>query len=580
MKTRFPVLLAVALGALPVFRLAAQDVIVGDPVWAAPDAAPDELPKTKSRLRPEFPEELKKADEVGYVIINRFVDETGKSLSLHAAGTHAPYQREVQEAFKDGWTMSPAKDGGKAVDARVWVSVIFNPKSAAAKGPDAAPRLLAVTPVVTTERPTASGAPVRMKLSIDAAGVVTAAQPEGEVKPKFTEAITTAVKSWQFAPARKGGQPVAAEIVIPVLCQAPIKANAPKAIPPKIVSREAPLYPREMRRYGLEGQVMVDFEVGVDGKVVNPVVFESDNPAFDEPALKALLTWKFEPATSNGKPVKTKMRVPLVFNLNRPGERGILHFDEKADQSKLPPELRYDIPPKIRGVLLPVYPMEAREARLSGKATVAVLINPQGRVSQVEIISADRPEFGLALSAAAEGFRFEPAYRQGKPVSHMFRYEHEFNYRDLSDDDDSLISLEKKHPERIIGGDKLDAQPLPLSRRSPVFPLQVPADTTKGEAVIQFLIDKEGHARIPRVVSATDPAFGYAAVQAVGTWLFTPPLVNGKPVVTRVQIPLKFSMKAEKLPPKPAAAAPVDATAPTSGTSDSDAARPRIIRKD
>jgi TonB family protein len=557
MKTRLFTSLVLALVALPV---AAQDVIVGDPVWALPDA-PDEMPKFKSRLRPEFPEELKKVDELGYVIITRALDDKGKSLLLNATGTHTPYKREVEEAFKGGWTMTPAKDGGKAINARVWVSVIFNPKSAATKGPDATPRLLAVTPVFTSERPTSSGIPmVRMKVSLDAAGAVTAVAPEGELKPKLADAVTSAVKAWQFAPARKGGQAVASEIVVPVLCQPPISANAAKNIPPKAISRDQPEYPREMRRYGLTGQVVLEFEVGVDGKVLNPVVAESDNPAFDEPALKSLLKWKFEPATSDGKPVKTKMKVPVVFTLNRPaGESGILNFDGKVDQSKLPPELRYDVPPKIRGVLLPVYPIEAREARASGKASVVMLINPQGRVSQVQLLSADRPEFGLALSAAAEGFRFDPAYRQGKPVPHMFRFEHEFNYANLSDDDDSLLSMEKKHPERIVSADKLDAEPTPLSRRSPVFPVQVPPEVTKGEAVIQFLIDKEGRARIPRVVSATDPAFGYAGIQAVGTWLFTPPLSGGKPVVTRVQIPLRFSTKAEKPPQKPAVTAPAPA---------------------
>lgn len=561
-----PLALAVALLVLPLADLAAQDVIVGEPKWGSSEAVPDEMPKSKGRFRPEFPAELQKVDETGYVIVTRFIDTTGKSLSLSATGTHGPYQREVEEALRD-WTMTAAKRGGQPVEARIWLPVIFNPKSAAEKGPDANARLLAVTRVYTPERPTPSGSPmVRVKFSVDSTGAVTGVQLEGEVKPAVADAVTKAAKSWRFAPARKGGQPVDSEIVVPVLCQPTAKPNAPKAVPPSIITRQDPIYPPAMRRYGLTGQVVLEFEVDVDGKVVNPVVFESDNPAFDSPALKSLLTWKFKPGTRDGKPAKTKMRVPMVFELRGGGmgENGILPIDggekgfvqvgRETDQAKLPPELRYDTPPKIRGVLLPVYPFEAREARLKGKASVAMLIGPQGRVTNVKIISADRPEFGLALTAAVEGFRFDPAYREGKPVHHLFRFEHEFNYITQGvDDDDSLITLEKKHPERIVRADKLDAEPTPLSRRSPVFPVQAPEDVTKGEAVIEFLIDKEGRARLPRVVSASAPAFGYAGVQAVGTWLFTPPLSGGKPVVTRVKVPLLFSPKGQNAPPKPSA---------------------------
>ncbi|HEX2853303.1 MAG TPA: TonB family protein [Opitutaceae bacterium] len=550
MKIRFLGLFAVALGALPVFPLVAQDVIVGDPIWALPDPAPDEMPKTKGRLRPEYPEELKKTSELGYVIIHRTIDSTGKSLTINAAGTHEPCKREVQEAFRD-WGMSAAKNKGEPIDSRVWLGIIFNPKSAGAKGADATPRLLAVTPVFTSERPGQPGQPpiVRTRFFLDSAGVVTRIQPEGDLKPKVADAITAAAKSWRFAPARKDGQPVESEIVVPVLCQSPITASVVKAFPPRPISRQDPVYPTTMRRYGLTGQVLIEFEVDEAGNVINPIINESDNPAFDLPALKALLAWKFQPGTNDGKPVKTKMKVPIIFSLNRAGESGILQFDQKTDQSKLPPDLRYDTPPKARGVFLPVYPLEAREAGLKGKAAVAMLINPQGRISKVTTISADRPEFGLALTAAVEGFRFDPAYRDGKPVYHLLRFEHEFNHVLLGmDDDDSLMTLEKKHPERIVAGPKLDAQPSPLSRRSPIFPTSVPADITKGEAVIEFLIDKEGRARLPRIVSASDPAFGYAAVQAVGTWLFTPPLSGGKPVVTRVQVPLRFSSPSPSRP--------------------------------
>jgi len=54
------------------------------------------------------------------------------------------------------------------------------------------------------------------------------------------------------------------------------------------------------------------------------------------------------------------------------------------------------------------------------------------------------------------------------------------------------------------------------------------------------LIDLEGRARLPRVVAASDPAFGYAAVQAISDWRFEPPTVKGETVVVRARVPFSF----------------------------------------
>lgn len=556
---RIAVLFAVA-GIIPSLR--AQDVTVGDAVWAAGDAAPDVLPVPKSRLRPDYPDELRKTDEIGYVIIDRFLDATGKSLSLNATGTHVPFQRAVEEAFQN-WGSQPALRDGKPVNAEVWIPVIFNPKSAAAKGADATPRLLAVTSVITPVRAVRAGLPpvVRMRVSLDAAGAITKAVPEAEVPPRAEAAIQEALKNWRFAPARKNGQPVAAETVVSVLCKLALRAVQAKVVPAKPIRQAAPVYPFAMRRFGIRGQVLLQFTVDTAGKVQNAVVVESDNPAFDEPALTALRKWKFEPGTRDGKPADLVQRVPIIFQLDGGGGgESAFGLTNRGDQSKLPPQLRYDTPPKIRGVQIPVYPYAQRRDEVRGKAKVTVAINQQGRVGAVKVLSADQPEFGLALTAALEGFTFDPALKDGKPVAHLVNFEQTFSSGELPDEEaDRLIALEKKHPEKIVGASGLDTPLKPLSRRAPRLPTGVAEGVTGGRAVIECLIDEEGRVRLPRIAEASEPAFGYAAVQAVATWWFEPPKAGGKPVVVRVRLPFEFNVKS----PKPAETAkPAEAPAP------------------
>jgi TonB family protein len=547
MSPRAVVALASLFCVLPLARLAAQDVSVGEPVWYLPEPAPEVMPKPKSRVRPDYPDEMRQTSEMGYVIIVRYIDLTGKSLGLDATGTHVPFQRSVEATFGN-WSVSAAKRGGQPVNALVWLSVIFNPKSAAANGPDATPRLLAVAPVETPIRPTPEGQPpvVSMKLNLDAAGAIVAAEPVGMVKPPVLAAIRGSLQKWRFAPARRGGQPIAAELVMPVLCQQPTKWDAGKQIPPKVISQEHPVYPYAMARFGLRGKVVIDFVVDDQGRVKGPVIAESDNPEFDEPALKALRRWKFQPATLDGQPVNTRTRVPIVFELNQTVDGGdpFFQLEKRGDQAKLPPELRYDTPPKIRGVLVPVYPYELRRGDVSGKARVTIAINRRGRVGAVKILEADRPEFGRALVAALEGFTFDPALKDGKPVQHLVNFEQVFGSIELPDESgDDLLRLEKKHPERIVAASALDAPLKPVSQRAAVFPVSVGADVATGEAVIEVLIDEDGHARLPRIVSATDEAFGYAAMQAAAAWWFEPPMAGGKPAVVRARVPFKFGTK-------------------------------------
>jgi protein TonB len=61
------------------------------------------------------------------------------------------------------------------------------------------------------------------------------------------------------------------------------------------------------------GTVTIVFVVDQRGRVENPIVQSSTNPAFETPALAAVKQWKFEPGKRNGEPVRFRMRVPITF---------------------------------------------------------------------------------------------------------------------------------------------------------------------------------------------------------------------------------------------------------------------------
>jgi protein TonB len=86
---------------------------------------------------------------------------------------------------------------------------------------------------------------------------------------------------------------------------------------PRPISRPSPTYPPELRRAGISGTVILMFVVRSDGTTSNITVQKSDNPAFEEPAIRAVRKWRFEPGEKDGKAVNTRVRLPIPFKFNR-----------------------------------------------------------------------------------------------------------------------------------------------------------------------------------------------------------------------------------------------------------------------
>ena len=78
-----------------------------------------------------------------------------------------------------------------------------------------------------------------------------------------------------------------------------------------------PIYPRELFRKGITGEVKVKFTVYSDGSVNNLSILYSDHPDLAEASSKAIEQWRFKPWTVEGdKPSEQEVTAPLVFRLD------------------------------------------------------------------------------------------------------------------------------------------------------------------------------------------------------------------------------------------------------------------------
>ena len=76
----------------------------------------------------------------------------------------------------------------------------------------------------------------------------------------------------------------------------------------------APKYPVTAQRKGIEGTVVVTFDVLEDGSVTN-VRTVSGPPELFESVIRAVDSWRFKPALRGGKPVRYSMTKSVTFRL-------------------------------------------------------------------------------------------------------------------------------------------------------------------------------------------------------------------------------------------------------------------------
>lgn len=322
-------------------------------------------------------------------------------------------------------------------------------------------------------------------------------------------------------------------------------------VPPQPVKAVQPEYPLNMRAAGLEARVLLQFVVDKEGRVRDPHVVRSNNPWFERPAIDAILKWKFAPATVGGRVVFTRVQQEITFQLHGRGQ-DLWQVSKMKSHDQLPESLRWDKPPIPVHTNYPIYPYAAVQAKESGKVVLRYIVDPDGNITEAEALESASPEFAGAALAAIDAWRFKPATRNGSACHAVLQHTWEFSpngsNRDtvpISDGARTVLrELAKKNPA-VSSAAELDERVQPLSRRPPIYPSTLRKAGEQGSAEIEFYIDKNGDAQLPRILSASQPQFGFAASQAVASWRFQPPRKDGKAVICRAQIRVAFSLKDE-----------------------------------
>lgn len=83
-----------------------------------------------------------------------------------------------------------------------------------------------------------------------------------------------------------------------------------------VLNNPPPPYPRQSRRRGEQGKVVLAAEIAINGKALQALVNTSSGyPRLDQAALESVLKWQFIPGKKAGVPQKMWVNIPINFVL-------------------------------------------------------------------------------------------------------------------------------------------------------------------------------------------------------------------------------------------------------------------------
>jgi len=89
-----------------------------------------------------------------------------------------------------------------------------------------------------------------------------------------------------------------------------------ESLPLLPISQDYPIYPEEMRKKGIEDQVIVRYTIGKNGRVNDVQILDhAINPIFDKVTVEAIWRWRFRPLIKNGKPVEVVHDLGVNYQL-------------------------------------------------------------------------------------------------------------------------------------------------------------------------------------------------------------------------------------------------------------------------
>ena len=358
-----------------------------------------------------------------------------------------------------------------------------------------------------------------------------------------------------------------------------------KVMPPKLIAQVDPVYPEIARQARVEGVVILEATTDTYGKIAKVKVLRSI-PLLDQAAIDAVKQWVYEPMVVEGKPREVTFTVTVDFTLDdakKPAGGGVVGgvvgavkggvstgvsggvaggvkggvqggvvggvlggVADSQDIKKFEGDAVRAVgdikPPKLVKEVNPVYPQNARQARVEGTVILEAKTDGEGNVVDARVLRSI-PVLDQAAIDAVKQWKYEPLIIDGQHRQVIFTV----TVRFVLDEGDKGKAIDKfaKGAVKVEG----DIRPPKLFKETvPVYPEIARVAGVEGVVILGVKTNEEGQVA-DVIVLRSIPLLDQAAIDAVRQWVYEPMIIDGKAVSAVFTVTVRFHLKESVVKP-------------------------------
>lgn len=202
------------------------------------------------------------------------------------------------------------------------------------------------------------------------------------------------------------------------------------------------------------------------------------------------------------------------------------------------------VPPKPIRREAPSYPYEMKRGGLSGDVMVEFIIDKEGNVKNPYIVGSNNPWFERPALDSIIKWKFTPGQLDGRLVEVLANQHFDFSMN--SGPRGLWMVPPLKNKDKIPLEIRWDIAPVAIKTAFPVYPLSALRAKIAGWTKVGFIIGPDGKISAAKLVEATTPEMGLAALATIDAWQFTPPTrKDGAPCSAATSIDHEFKPAGE-----------------------------------
>ena len=303
----------------------------------------------------------------------------------------------------------------------------------------------------------------------------------------------------------------------------------------------------------VQGEVVLNAVISKTGEIESLRVV-SGHPMLVPAALESAKQWKYRPYEVNGIATTVETTIRFEFSNNSVPRTNDLNSESRVSVTSK------DISGHIIRKVPPIYPPLARQARIQGAVILRVIIEKEGNVTNLQLVSG-HPMLAPAAIEAVRQWKYTPYELNGQTVEVDTTVQ--VNFR-LADDPqnrgipyasdpaaDTLPAamgvvggIISNIPINPLAGERVSEaalRPTRIRKVDPIYPGVAVPTHIQGTVLLDMRINASGS--VEEVVRISGhPTLVPAAIEAVKQWKYTPYVQNGVPISVVSNVRLNFSL--------------------------------------